>query len=94
MRAAWGSDALAIGVASAGFALYHWPYAYHRPGWGTEHELWGSLRAAAETGLPLGVLLGLVYCIAGGNLRASILAHALINTLPGMLAVERLLGTR
>ena len=65
------------------------PYAFHNPSWGTQNDLVGSIRAAAETGLPLGVILGGVFAIGGDSLPASILAHALINSLPGMIVVQR-----
>jgi membrane protease YdiL (CAAX protease family) len=91
LTAALRSRLLAIGVVAVLFALYHVPYAYHKPGWGTQHNLLGAIRAAAETGLPLGVLLGGVFAIAGDSLAASVLAHALINSLPGMVVVQRLL---
>jgi membrane protease YdiL (CAAX protease family) len=91
LRAASGSRLLAIAVATVLFTLYHVPYAYHNPGWGTQNDLGGSIRAAAETGLPLGILLGGVFAVAAENTVASVLAHALINSLPGMLVVNRLL---
>jgi membrane protease YdiL (CAAX protease family) len=84
------SRLLAIGIAAVFFALFHVPYAYHNVSWGTQHNLWGAVRAAAETGLPLGVLLGSVFAIAGDSLAASVLAHALINSLPGMVFVQKL----
>jgi membrane protease YdiL (CAAX protease family) len=91
LTAALRSRLLAIGAAAVLFTLYHVPYAYHVPGWGAQHDLAGAIRAAAETALPLGVLLGGVFAVAGESTAASILAHALINALPGMLVVQRLL---
>jgi membrane protease YdiL (CAAX protease family) len=88
LRSRW----LAIGVTAILFALYHAPYAYHNPAWGTQNNLWGAVRVAAETGLPLGVLLGGVFELSGESLSASILAHALINSLPGMVVVQQLLS--
>jgi membrane protease YdiL (CAAX protease family) len=84
------SRVAAIGVTSVLFALYHVPYAYNTADWGTAHDLWGAVRASAETGLPLGVLLGGVFAFSGESLAASVAAHALINALPGMLVVQRL----
>jgi membrane protease YdiL (CAAX protease family) len=89
---ALGSRWLAIGAAAALFALYHVPYAYHVPEWGTQGDLAGAIRAAAATGLPLGVLLGVVFALAGDNLLPAVLAHALINSLPGMVAIQRVLA--
>lgn len=89
---AFRSQYLAIGATAVLFTLYHIPYAYHTPGWGTQNDLLGSIRAAAETGLPLGVLLGSVFAFAGDSLAASMLAHAMINSFPGMLILQRLLG--
>ena len=91
LGAALHSRALAIGGAAVLFALYHVPYAYGTPGWGVQHDLRGAVRAAAETGLPLGVLLGGVFAAAGEDTTASILAHALVNSLPGMVVIEKLL---
>jgi membrane protease YdiL (CAAX protease family) len=92
LAAALGSQWPAIGVAAILFALYHVPYAYHNPAWGVAGDFRGALEAAAATGLPLGVLLGAVFAIAGERTAASIAAHALINALPGMVIVQRLIG--
>ncbi len=91
--AATGSKWLSVGITSILFALYHVPYAYHLAAWGTQFDLSGALRSAFETGFPLGILLGSVFVIAGENTLASILAHALINSLPGMLIVQSFFGS-
>jgi membrane protease YdiL (CAAX protease family) len=91
LTAALRSRLLAIGATAILFAIYHIPYAYHNPSWGTQNDLVGAIRAAAETGLPIGVLLGGVFAIAGDSLPASVLCHALINSFPGMLIVQKLI---
>jgi len=91
--AATRSKWLSVGITSIFFSLYHVPYAYHLAAWGTQFDLSGALRSAFETGFPLGILLGSVFVIAGENTLASILAHALINSLPGMLIVQSFFGS-
>jgi len=94
LTVALGSRWQAIGVTSVLFAVYHVPYAYHTSGWGVQHDLGGAVRAAMETGLPLGILLGTVFALARESTAASMLAHGMINALPGMVVVQRLLEGR
>jgi membrane protease YdiL (CAAX protease family) len=91
LRVALRSRLLAIGVTAVLFAAYHVPYAYYNASWGTQYNLAGAIRAAAETGLPLGVVLGGVFAISGESLPVSVLAHALINSFPGMVVLQKLL---
>jgi membrane protease YdiL (CAAX protease family) len=83
---------VAVVIAALLFSLYHVPYAMMTPGWGTQGDLVASMRAAFATGLPLGILFGIVFSAGGQNLVVSILAHAGVNSLPGMVIVERWLG--
>jgi membrane protease YdiL (CAAX protease family) len=85
-------DWAAVVVTALLFAAYHVPYAYGTAGWGTQGDLVAAGTAALATGLPLGLLLGAVFSLGRQSLVVSILAHALINALPGMLIVERWLG--
>jgi len=81
----------AIAVTAVLFSLYHVPYAYWKPGWGAAGDWFAATRAAFETGLPLGVILGTVFLLGRGSLAAPVLTHAMINALPGMVLVERIL---
>lgn len=69
------------------FGLYHLPYAYFC--WPAAGNWETAIHSALETGVPLGLLLGWLYA-RSQNLLAPIVAHALINSLPGMLIVEKL----
>ena len=82
-----GSRFGGIMVVAFLFGLYHVPYAYFR--WSSTGNWAQALQSALETGVPLGLLFGWLYQ-RSQNLFAPILAHALTNSLPGMLVVDRL----
>jgi membrane protease YdiL (CAAX protease family) len=83
-----GSRFGGIIVAAFLFGLYHLPYAYFR--WSSAGNWAKAIQSALETGVPLGLLFGWLY-ERSHNLLAPIVAHALTNSLPGMLIVDRLL---
>jgi membrane protease YdiL (CAAX protease family) len=77
-----------VAATAALFGLYHVPYALTVPAWGCEGDLSAAFGAALATGLPLGLVLGWLHERSGRNLLAPILAHAMVNSLPGMLWLE------
>lgn len=86
--ALFGSRFGGILVAAFLFGLYHLPYAYCR--WPSAGNWTKAVQSALETGLPLGLIFGWLY-ERSQNLLAPILAHALTNSLSGMVLVDRLL---
>jgi membrane protease YdiL (CAAX protease family) len=78
----WGSDAGAVIVASLLFGLYHVPYAYLRPTWPSHGDPWAALTSSLVQGGVGGLILGVTYVRARGNLLAPVLVHASINLLP------------
>lgn len=92
IAAATGSAWAAVAVSTAAFAAFHVPYAYQRPGWGVMGQFGPAVVAAAETGVPYGLILGLLYARSGNSLPLVIATHALVNATPGMIIVKRLLS--
>ena len=82
---------IGIGASTLAFAAFHVPYAYQRPGWGVMGQLDASVAAAAGTGIPYGLILGLLYAKSGNSLPLTIATHALVNATPGMIVVKRML---
>jgi membrane protease YdiL (CAAX protease family) len=89
---ATGSAWFAILLSTLAFAAFHVPYAYTRPGWGVMGQVGPAVVAAAETGVPYGLILGLLYARSGNSLPLVIATHALVNATPGMIIVKRLLS--
>ncbi len=83
-----GSRFWGIIVTAFLFGLYHLPYTYF--GWSSAGNWAKAIQSALETGVPLGLLFGWLY-ERSHNLSAPIVAHALTNSLPGMLFVDKLL---
>lgn len=87
---AWGVPAGIFGSIAA-FVVFHVPYAYLHPGWAS-HGDWGAAwSAAASQGLVTGIVLTLLRAW-GGRLAPCIVLHALINTVPGMAIVAKMMG--
>lgn len=84
----FGSNVVAIGIASLLFALYHVPYAYLSPNWPTHGDPLQALASALIQGGVAGVLLGYLYLKSKSNLVACVIAHSLINTFPGMTIIR------
>lgn len=82
------SNVLAVLAVSVLFALYHLPYAYLNPNWPSHGDLGAALQAAMFNGILGGVVLGVVYVKAKGNLIACIIFHALIDVFPAMTQIR------
>lgn len=85
---AWRSKARAVLATSVLFGLYHVPYAYFNPNWGSYGQWDAAIISAMSQGIVGGLILGAVYERAGRNLLASIMVHALINALPAMTMIK------
>jgi membrane protease YdiL (CAAX protease family) len=85
---AWESRFWAVLVTSVLFGLYHVPYAYFNPNWGSHGQWDAAIASAMSQGIIGGLILGAVYERAGRNLLASIVVHALINALPAMTMIK------
>lgn len=83
------ADVIGIGLATLAFILYHVPYAYLNPNWPSAGDLPQAFWLATVNGSMGGVLLGLVYVKSGRNLMATILLHAMVNWVPGIIMVSR-----
>jgi len=81
---------LAIPLTAIAFGVYHLPYAYLNARWPSHGNWAAAVGAALGQGIPMGLILGWVYQ-RKRNLLASVLCHALINAMPGMEYVSRLL---
>jgi membrane protease YdiL (CAAX protease family) len=90
LAALCGSWLWAVLITSVVFALYHVPYTYFEPGWGSAGRPVDALVTALANGLPGGLILGWVFARAGGNLLAPIITHALIDVVPAMRLIESL----
>lgn len=88
LTAAFRSNVLGVIVASILFGLYHVPYAYLNPNWPSYGDLAGALQAGLFNGILGGVVLGVVYVMARGNLVAAIIVHALIDVFPAMTHIR------
>jgi membrane protease YdiL (CAAX protease family) len=80
----------AVLISSILFALYHFPYAYLEPSWPSAGKPGHALGLAFVNGLPGGLILGWVFVRSGGNLLAPIITHAMIDLIPAMLLLQRL----
>lgn len=83
-----GSKTLAIVVAAFCFGLYHLPYAFLNPDWPTHGDFIAALGSALFQGGVGGLILGWLYTRSGKNLVACVVAHSLINMLPGMSMIH------
>jgi membrane protease YdiL (CAAX protease family) len=88
LAALFRSNIAAVLVVSILFGLYHLPYSYLNPNWSTHGDLWAAFKAAMFNGILGGVVLGVVYVRAKGNLVAAIIVHALIDVLPAMTMIR------
>jgi len=88
LAALFKSNIAAILVVSVLFGFYHLPYAYLNPSWSTHGDLGAALKAAMFNGILGGVVLGVVYVRAKGNLIAAIIVHALIDVFPAMTMIR------
>ncbi len=88
LTAAFRSNVLGVIVTSILFGLYHVPYAYLNPNWPSYGDLAGALQAGLANGILGGVVLGVVYVLAGGNLVVAIIVHALIDVFPAMTHIR------
>jgi len=82
----------AIVATSVAFSLFHLPYAYFNPRWPSYGDLQAAIVAAFTTGMLGGLILGIVFVRSGNNLLASICTHGMVNMLPGMVLVERMIS--
>jgi len=88
LAALFKSNIAAILVVSVLFGLYHLPYAYLNPSWSTYGDPGAAFKAAMFNGILGGVVLGVVYVRAKGNLVAAIIVHALIDVFPAMTMIR------
>lgn len=84
------SNFWAVAATSVLFSVYHLPYAYLNPRWPSHGNLPAAVNSALVVGGFGGVILGTVYARTR-NLVACVVVHALINVLPGMPSIARLL---
>jgi membrane protease YdiL (CAAX protease family) len=91
LAAWWGSWLWPVLITSVVFSLYHVPYAYLNEHWPSAGNLGHAVGLAFVNGLPGGLILGWVFVRAGGNLLAPMLTHAMIDLIPAMLLLQRLL---
>ncbi len=78
-------------ITSVLFSLYHVPYAYLNEHWPSAGNFGHALGLAFANGLPGGLVLGWVFVRSRGNLLAPMLTHALIDLIPAMLLLQRLM---
>lgn len=88
LAGAFRSNLLGVIVTSILFGLYHVPYAYLNPNWPSYGDLAAALQAGLANGILGGVVLGVVYVMARGNLIAAIIVHALIDVFPAMTQIR------
>lgn len=88
LAVAFRSKVVGVLATSILFGLYHVPYAYLNPNWPSHGDLGAALQAGLANGFLGGVVLGGVYVLAGGNLIAPIVVHALIDVFPAMTHIR------
>jgi membrane protease YdiL (CAAX protease family) len=88
LAVAFRSKLVGVIVTAILFGLYHVPYAYLNPNWPSYGDLGAALQAGLANGFLGGVVLGGVYVMAGGNLVAPIIVHALIDVFPAMTQIR------
>jgi membrane protease YdiL (CAAX protease family) len=88
LQSLFRSKTIAVIVASLLFGLYHLPYAYLNPRWPSHGNWPEAFGAAFGQGIPIGLILGVVYVRTKNNLLACIMIHALLDSLPAMLSVK------
>jgi membrane protease YdiL (CAAX protease family) len=76
---------VAIPLVALLFGLYHVPYAYLVLDWPSHGDLADAFRTGIVEGGIGGLAFGIVYARSRGNLVASILTHALYNSVGGLL---------
>jgi membrane protease YdiL (CAAX protease family) len=86
------NEGTAILIVTFAFVLYHVPFAYARPGSGTEGNLAESLRSAAGNAVIAGVPIGMVFWRSRHNLYAAMALHAAIDLIPALLLLRRIFG--
>lgn len=89
---ALGSRLWALLLTSALFGAYHLPYAYLHPQWPSHGDFGAALGSSMGQGIMGGLILGAVYEWSGRNLIASVIVHALIDTLPAMTLINFNIG--
>jgi membrane protease YdiL (CAAX protease family) len=82
------SNLFAVLAVSVLFGLYHVPYAYLDPHWSSYGDLGAAFKAAMFNGILGGVVIGVVYVKAKGNLVACMIVHALIDVFPAMTQIR------
>lgn len=80
---ATGRPIVAVMVTALLFGLYHVPYRYL-----DSHDFGVALSQAMADGVLGGLALGFVYWRSRGNLAASVLAHALMNSVGGLAMIH------
>lgn len=86
------SPALAAVLAALVFGLYHVPYAMFNTHW-PSHGNWGhAVALSLGQGLPVGLVLGALFNATQRNLLACIILHTMIDAMPAMLLVARMLA--
>ena len=90
LAALWGSWLWAVLITSVLFSLYHVPYAYLNEHWPSAGKLGHAVGLAFLNGMPGGLILGWVFVRSRGNLVAPMLTHAMIDLIPAMLLLQRL----
>lgn len=76
---------VAIAITSFLFGIYHLPYAYLNPHWPSHGNFLEALSSALGQGVPIGLILGVLYWRSGNNLLACVVLHALVDSFPAML---------
>jgi membrane protease YdiL (CAAX protease family) len=82
------SRVAAVLIASLAFGVYHLPYAYLNPAWPSAGDWSAAWAAALGQGIPGGLVLGVVYLMAGRNLLAPVIVHACINAFPATTMIR------
>jgi membrane protease YdiL (CAAX protease family) len=79
-------------LAALIFGLYHVPYAMLNPHWPSYGNWRHAVALSLGQGLPVGLVLGLLFNASQRNLLACVLLHAMIDVLPAMLLVAKMLS--
>jgi membrane protease YdiL (CAAX protease family) len=82
------SKFIGVAVTSILFGIYHLPYAYMDPDWPSHGDIKSALYASLFQGIPLGVILGVLYERTKRNLFACVVLHAVFNSVPGMTMIK------